>query len=95
MKIDKEELKKICNLARLQIEPENFDNLLDEFNHILNYIEEIKALDFSEIKEEKRKEEQHIFREDKIISSLPKEKIENIAPDFQNSYFIVPRVIET
>ena len=93
--MDRSELERICELSKLKIEEEKFDGLLNDFNSILNYIEEIKNLDISQIEEEKTNEKKNLFREDVALESFNREKIEMVANNFQNSYFVVPKVIET
>lgn len=96
MSLDKEKFAAIANLARLEIDEAHLPEMLNDFNKIMDYVDQVKELDTSSVTEEDMFEFfGNITRPDKNTGSLSRDDIAKIAPKFENGYVVVPRVIET
>lgn len=94
--MDLETLKKIAYLARLEVKEEEAEGFLNDFNRILEYVDQVKAMDTSSIQED----DIYLFhgnftRPDLVNNDLKREDLAKIAPEYENGYIVVPRVIET
>jgi aspartyl-tRNA(Asn)/glutamyl-tRNA(Gln) amidotransferase subunit C len=84
----------VARLARLKLSPEQLEMYTEELSRILEYIEKLNEVDTSEV-------ELHVsdllprkgFREDEVTPSLSVESALANAPDREDGYFRVPRVI--
>ncbi|MCB1179670.1 MAG: Asp-tRNA(Asn)/Glu-tRNA(Gln) amidotransferase subunit GatC [Leptospiraceae bacterium] len=94
--MDEKTLKEIAYLSRLEIESSQIESFLGDFNKIMDYVDQVKELDVSSIKEEDLYPNfENATREDKVENSLSRDDISKISPKFENGYIVVPRVIET
>ncbi len=98
MAISRREVSKIAELARLHFSEEELDAFTIQFQHLLDYIEQLKQLDVNDIEPTSHVSlteefEKHIFREDEIKPSLPVEESLANAPDPGSGHFRVPKVI--
>ncbi|GIW66915.1 MAG: hypothetical protein KatS3mg095_0813 [Candidatus Parcubacteria bacterium] len=96
MVINKETLKYLTELAKIEIDESEFNKFLKDLNNILNYIDEIKKIDLSNFEPLIGGFIQKLeLREDKIIESdeETKNKIINQFPDKENNYLRVPKII--
>lgn len=93
--MNKEELLQIASLAKLKIEDQEVDSMLSDFNKIVAYVDKIKEMDTSSINEDEIYfNHQNSIRPDITGVCLKKEEIASVAPQFENGYVVVPRVIE-
>lgn len=95
MSITKEEVKKIAHLARLDFNEEELNLYTTELSRILNYFEELRELDTSDITPTfhpmKKKTP---YRDDEI---KPFENIEGLlknAPELKETAIVVPKVVK-
>jgi aspartyl-tRNA(Asn)/glutamyl-tRNA(Gln) amidotransferase subunit C len=92
MKMD---IEKIAKLARLELsdeEKEIFGNHLDQ---ILTYMEQLNRLDTTGVEPTYHAIFiENVFREDEARPSFGQEEVLGIAPDEEDGYFKVPRIIE-
>jgi aspartyl-tRNA(Asn)/glutamyl-tRNA(Gln) amidotransferase subunit C len=94
--MDLKTLNSIAGLARLRVNELEAESFLDGFNRVLDYVDQVKALDTSSIDEDEvYYNHENFTREDKVINNLSREDLSKIAPDYENGYIVVPRVIET
>ena len=95
MKIDKETLYKIAHLARLEIAPEKEAGYIKDLEEILTWVEKLNELDTDGIEPLTNMSfEINAFREDVKEEALPHERALRHAPDKDEDYFRVPKVIE-
>ncbi len=95
MKITKEQVEYVANLAHLELTEKEKEIFTQQLDSILTYIEKLNELDTEDIKPISHVLPiNNVFREDIVKSSLPLDKVLANAPDRKNSYFRVPRVIE-
>ncbi len=95
MAIDNEMVKQVAFLARLKVEDDKIEETKDEFNKILNWIEQLKEVDTSDIMPLVSVNDSSIpMREDTITDGNVKEAVLKNAPMQEFGYFAVPKVVE-
>jgi aspartyl-tRNA(Asn)/glutamyl-tRNA(Gln) amidotransferase subunit C len=94
--MDKNQLISIANLAKLKLEDSQINSMLIDFNNIVAYVDDIRNMDTSSIHDDDiYLNHQNAVRPDITGKCLQTEEIAAIAPQFENGYVVVPRVIET
>ena len=95
MKIDKESLKKIAHLARLQIKPEEETTLLSSMDSVLSWMEQLNEIDTEGVEPLTHiLDEANIWRQDISNNTLSREEALSNAPSKNDTYIMVPKVIE-
>jgi len=98
MPIERAEVLKIADLAKLHFNEEELDAFTAQFQHILNYIEQLKQVNVDDVEPTSHVSlaadlEEQILREDEAKPSLPAEESLANAPDPGSGHFRVPKVI--
>lgn len=94
MKITTEEAKKIALLSRLEFSPEDLEKMRDSMNSILTYMEELNQYDTTDVVPMVHAVEQYnVMREDVPHTSFTNEEALMNAPDAEDGYFKVPKII--
>lgn len=94
MKITTEEAKKIALLSRLEFSPEDLEKMRDSMNGILTYMEELNQYDTTDVAPTVHAVEQYnVMREDVPHTSFTNEEALMNAPDAEDGYFKVPKII--
>lgn len=94
MKITTEEAKKIALLSRLEFSPEDLEKMRDSMNSILTYMEELNQYDTTDVAPTVHAVEQYnVVREDVPHTSFTNEEALMNAPDAEDGYFKVPKII--
>jgi aspartyl-tRNA(Asn)/glutamyl-tRNA(Gln) amidotransferase subunit C len=95
--MDSIKLQNIAFLARLRFEGKELEELTDDFNKIMSYVDKVQELDTSSITEMDLYPhlQENAIRKDEIGTSLGRDELSKISPKFENGYIVVPRVIET
>jgi aspartyl-tRNA(Asn)/glutamyl-tRNA(Gln) amidotransferase subunit C len=92
--VGKEEIRKVARLAHLELTPKELEKLSKELARIIGYIDQIKSIDTSGIVPRSQNlKTENVLREDKAKPSLPKEKALANAPDKDDDFFKVPKVL--
>ena len=95
MKITKEEVLHVANLARLDIDERNIDTLAGQIGKILEYVDMLSRVNTDGVKPTTHAIFlTNAFREDSETLHMDREKALANAPDKQDGNFVVPRVIE-
>ena len=94
--IENKKILKIASLARLKISDDSINLLGKEFNNILKLIDQIDKLDTSDtlpichplenLTSFSKVDPKQVFVTNKTHR--------NYSPDFQDSYFVVPKIVE-
>jgi aspartyl-tRNA(Asn)/glutamyl-tRNA(Gln) amidotransferase subunit C len=89
---------KIADLAKLHFNEDELDAFITHFQHILDYVEQLKEVNVDNVPPTSHVSlaadfERHIFREDEIGSSLPVNESLTNAPDSGAGHFRVPKVL--
>lgn len=96
MKVDQKILKKLEILSNIEIKPEKKEETIDNLSEIVNFVENLNELDLDDKDASFATLEGGTpFREDE--PSQNKEVIEIIlqnAPEQEDGFFVVPKIIE-
>ncbi|MCX8116340.1 MAG: Asp-tRNA(Asn)/Glu-tRNA(Gln) amidotransferase subunit GatC [Desulfobacterota bacterium] len=92
MKID---IEKVARLARLELTEEERERFGQQLDQILVYMDQLNRLDTSGVEPTSHAIPLvNVFREDEVSGSFPGQEILSNAPDQEEGYFKVPRIIE-
>ena len=95
MAIDKDVVKYIAKLARLELSNKEIDYFTSQLGHILDYIGQLKDVDTSKIEPTSHVVSiKNIFHEDIAGPSLSRDLVLRGAPAAEGGLFKVPRIIE-
>ncbi|MBE3574401.1 MAG: Asp-tRNA(Asn)/Glu-tRNA(Gln) amidotransferase subunit GatC [Firmicutes bacterium] len=94
-RISAAEVEHVARLARLELSPEEKVRFTTQLNAILEAVDKLKALDTAQVEPTAYAVPmQNVFRPDQVRPSWPREKILQNAPEPQDGYFRVPRIME-
>ena len=95
MSIDKETIKQVAHLARIELQPNELEKLSGQLHDILGFIDKISNLDIENVIPASHiLPINNVLREDKPrISLTPERALEN-APSIKGKFFSVPKIIE-
>lgn len=95
MKISAEEIKKIALLSRLEVRDDQLEAVGKQLNDILSYMDLLSQVDVTDVPPTAHAVAlSNVMREDVPHQSLPNEKALLNAPEAENGYFKVPKVIQ-
>lgn len=96
MKISQEEIKKIALLSRLEVKEEHMAHVEKELSDILSYVAELDALELDGVEPMAHAVPLHnnVLREDEMKPSLDHDLALSNAPEAEDGYFKVPRVVQ-
>ncbi|NMB97893.1 MAG: Asp-tRNA(Asn)/Glu-tRNA(Gln) amidotransferase subunit GatC [Clostridiaceae bacterium] len=93
MKITKEVMENLSNLARLKIEEKDVEQIAYDIDKIIQYIDKLSELDTSQIEPmEYLNLSSNVMREDEVKESYDRDRILACVPGKNKEYIIVPRV---
>ena len=94
MKVSKEELLDIADLADLNIKDEEVDNYLENLQDILNFADVINNAKTEGLEETIGANENcNVFRKDEVKEFDNKDGIMNIAPEKERNMYKIPKVL--
>lgn len=95
MAVDNETVKRIAFLSRLKVDDDKIKETQEEFNKILNWIEELNEVNTDDVDELISVNDISLrLRDDEITAGNQKEDVLANAPDAEYDYFAVPKVVE-
>ena len=95
MNADRETLRKIAHLARLDLKAGTEQEMLDSLNKILTWVEKLNEVDTSGVEPLTHlTDEVNAMREDQVQEPLPSKRGLFNAPRKDDEYFRVPKVLE-
>ena len=90
MKIDRDEARRIADLAHLEFDDAGLERMAGEMTKILTYIDQLREVDVEGF------EEHDVtvtpFREDEPQPSIDREQAARNAPAWRDGFFVVPKV---
>ena len=95
MKISKDDVINVAELARLEFKEEELEKFTEQLGNILEYIEQLSELNTDNVEPTS-----HVLdistplREDKVVEWLNTEEVLKNAPESEDNFFVVPKVIE-
>ena len=94
-KITREEVEHVARLARLELSEDEKTRMTDQLDAILGYFDTLSRLDTSQVEPMTTVIPMvSVMREDVVRPSLPLEEALANAPDREDEFFRVPRIIE-
>lgn len=95
MKITKENVKYVANLARLKITDEQQEKFINEMESIINFADMLAEVNTDDVEPTFHAIElQNVLREDVVTSKYNRDKLLQNAPSQYNGCFEVPKVVE-
>ncbi len=93
-KISKEEVKKVAQLARLELNEGEIKNHAEQLEKILEYIKQLERIQTDDIPSTTRAiEVVNVFREDEKKNFDCTEELLELGPSREDQYFKVPKII--
>jgi aspartyl-tRNA(Asn)/glutamyl-tRNA(Gln) amidotransferase subunit C len=94
MKVDKETIRKIAHLARLDFEEKAEESMLQNMNKILDWVEKLKEINTDNVQPLiHMSDEVNVMREDIAKNNLKHEEALINAPKKDSDYFRVPKFL--
>lgn len=95
MSVDQQTVKRVARLARLKVKDEDVPKLAGELNAILGFIEQLNEVDVSGVEPLTSVVTMKMkMREDVVTDGHYPKKITANAPAQEDSFFMVPKVVE-
>ena len=95
MSVDKDTVRRIARLARLAIEEDRVEPMVHELNGILAWVEQLKEVNVEGVAPMTSVVEQRLkMRDDVVTEGGNAAAITANAPDAEDNYFVVPKVVE-
>ena len=95
MKISKKEVLDTAELARLEFKESELEKFTEQLGNILEYIEDLNELDTEGIEPTSHGVEFPTpLREDKVVQLITTDEVLRNAPEREEDFFVVPKVIE-
>ncbi|HLP91547.1 MAG TPA: Asp-tRNA(Asn)/Glu-tRNA(Gln) amidotransferase subunit GatC [Nostocaceae cyanobacterium] len=92
--IDREQVHKVANLARLELTPEEEAQFTTQLSSILDYIEQLSELDVHDVLPTTRAiDVSNVSREDELKPYPDREAILSCAPQQEGEFFKVPKIM--
>ncbi len=95
MSLDHATVRRIASLARIRVEENDVENLCQELNGILGWIEQLNEVDVSGV--EPLTGAAHMaapMRPDKVSDGGYADKVLSNAPERSGDFYVVPKVVE-
>jgi aspartyl-tRNA(Asn)/glutamyl-tRNA(Gln) amidotransferase subunit C len=94
-KIDRLQVKKVAKLARLELTDPEIDEFTGQLAAILEYVQKISLLDTQNVEPLAHSlPVSNVFRQDAVKESLGTEKVLANAPQRDEMFFIVPKILD-
>lgn len=95
MQVDKETLRKIAHLARLEFEEKDEKEMIESLTEILSWVEQLEEVDTNGVEPlTTMSKEVNALREDKASNKLDQQNALKNAPKKDSIYFRVPKVLD-
>lgn len=95
MSVTKKDVEKIAELARLKFDENELNDFTIEMNKILSYVEKLNELNTDNVEPLSHPNEaSNVFRDDVLNPSVSTEEALKNAPDKDEKFFKVPKVIQ-
>tara|TARA_Y100000991_G_C21805176_1_gene277163 strand:- start:96 stop:389 length:294 start_codon:yes stop_codon:yes gene_type:complete len=93
-KITKEEVQKVAQLARLELNENEINNHAVQLEKILKYIEQLEKINTNDVSCTTRAIEViNVFRKDEKKDYVNNEELLDLAPSREDKFFKVPKII--
>ena len=94
-KITKDEVKKVSQLARLELNEDEISKHAEQLEKILGYIKQLEKIDTENVPTTTRAiEVTNAFRKDERKDYLDSDDLLDLAPSREDKFFKVPKIIK-
>lgn len=94
-RIGPEDVRRVAKTARIKLEEAEVQRLAEDLSQMLGRFEPLRNLDTEGVEPTIHAAPlRNVLREDQVRPSLPREQVLQNAPEVQDGYFKVPRVME-
>lgn len=95
MSLTKDQVQHIATLARLKLADEEFDDVVAKLSSILDFVDQLQAVATDDVVPMAHPLNMaQRLRPDAITESDERQRIQENAPEVQDGYYLVPRVLE-
>jgi aspartyl-tRNA(Asn)/glutamyl-tRNA(Gln) amidotransferase subunit C len=95
MQIDKETVKKVAHLSRIELEDKELHKFAGQLQDILGFIDKLKKVDVKDVPPTSHiLPIENVLREDSVKSSLTCEESLANAPLREGNFYSVPKIID-
>ncbi len=95
MAIDTETVKRVAFLSRLRVDEDKIAETEEEFNKILNWVEQLNEVDTDNVEPLVSVNQTNLeWRQDVVNDGEKAEEVLKNAPMSEFGYFVVPKVVE-
>ncbi len=95
MKITGQDVENAALLSRLEIAPDQIEQFASQLSAVLEYAESLAKVNTQQVAPLAHVLAiQNVLRTDEVRPSLPREAAQQNAPETDNGYFKVPKVVE-
>ena len=94
MPITLKDVEYVANLSKLELSPQEKIRFQSELDSIIKYIDQLNELNTDNVPITSHVVPlENVFREDRVLPSLPQDKALSNAPKKKDGFFKVPKVI--
>ena len=95
MKVTREDVENVALLSRLSIDEKDMDKNIQDLSDFLEYVDRLQQVDTENVMPTAHVLPiQNVFREDVVKPSLDRDLALSNAPESEDGYFRVPKIIE-
>ncbi len=95
MAITKDDVVYISKLSRISMSEKEIASFTSQLDSILEYMKKLNELDTDNIKPTSHVlDVNNVVRKDEVVENSDREEILSNAPDLDNNFFRVPKIIE-
>ena len=95
MKLNRKDVEHVALLSRLELSENELDKYTGQLDAILEYIDVLNQVDTSAVEPMAHVLEiRNVMRADEVQPSLPREAALQNAPDAEDGFFKVPKIVE-
>ena len=93
--MDNKDLEKLAKLARLKIADGEHEALVHSLNEILGFVERLNEAEIEDVEPLSHPLDMHQrLRSDEVAEPDESERLQEIAPDWHDSFYTVPKVLD-
>ena len=94
MSLTREQVQHIASLARLQLEPGEFDDVVAKLSRIVDFVDALAAADTDEVVPMAHPLDQvQRLRPDVVTEAVDRDAIQANAPAVKDGFYLVPKVL--
>ena len=95
MKLNRKDVEHVALLSRLELSEQELDKYTGQLDAILEYIDVLNQVDTSAVEPMAHVLDiRNVMRADEVQPSLPREAALQNAPDAEDGFFKVPKIVE-